>query len=75
MELPAEVLIHNAQLGMKGSRGTLLQIAPEGYFEVNCKFGEKHHRVLLPVEGTVLISQEPEPPKAEGLEIERYGEP
>lgn len=71
MELPADVLIHNEQLGMKGSRGRLIAVSGEGYYEVNCAFGEKIHRVLLPIRSTVLIAREPEPPPVENLEIER----
>lgn len=74
MELPAEVLIHNELLGMKGSRGMLLQVSSHGYYELNCRFGEKSHRVLLPISSTILIHREPEPTPVEGLEIERYGE-
>lgn len=73
MDVPAEVLIHNAVVGMKGKEGTLLQIHPQGYYELNCRFGERLHRMLLPVEGTVLIAQEVEEtvtPPAEA-EIER----
>jgi hypothetical protein len=71
MELPAEVLIHNEQLGMKGAPGNLIAISDYGYYELNCTFGEKVHRVLLPVGGTALIAREPEAPPVEGLEIER----
>jgi len=71
MELPAEVLIHNDQLGMKGTPGTLLQVDQHGYYELNCRFGGSTHRVLLPIERTALIAKEPEPPPAEGLEIVR----
>lgn len=71
MELPAEVLIHNEQLNMKGTQGTLLTVSPHGYYEVDCKFGEKIHRVLLPIERTALIHRNPEPPREAALEIER----
>lgn len=70
MEYPSEVLIHNEQLNMKGAQGTLIGVS-QGYYEVNCRFGGNVHRVLLPVDRTALISKEAEPPKAEGLEIER----
>ena len=56
MELPAEVLIHNELLGVKGGEGTLLQVSPDGYYEINCAFGERVHRTLFPIQGTVLIS-------------------
>ena len=71
MELPTEILIHNSLLGVKGARGTLLAISPHGYYEVNMKFGERLHRVLLPIETTVLISQEAEEAGATQLEVER----
>lgn len=60
MDLPAEVLIHNALLGMKGKEATLLQIHPEGYYELNCHFGEKLHRMYLPISDTALIYRFPE---------------
>lgn len=72
MEVPAEVLIHNEILGVKGSRGTLLAVSPHGFYEVNLRFGERLHRVLLPVVGTVVIGQQPEEALPnEGFEIER----
>jgi hypothetical protein len=71
MELPAEVLIHNRQLGLKGGSGTLLNISDLGFFEVNLVFGENVHRVLLPIAETVLISRAAEERPGESLEIER----
>ncbi|HEV7515757.1 MAG TPA: hypothetical protein VGR07_05600 [Thermoanaerobaculia bacterium] len=71
MELPAEVLIHNETLGVKGGKGTLLQVS-DGYYEINCVFGERLHRTLFPIQGTVLISREPEQTVGgEAMEIER----
>jgi hypothetical protein len=72
MELPAEVLIHNAVLGMKGSPGTLLQISSNRYYEANVRFGERVHRVLLPIDSTAMIAAVPEEPaSADAIEIER----
>jgi hypothetical protein len=71
MELPAQVLIHNQVLGMKGSKGILLQISESGYYLCNCNFGEKTHRILLPIDNTVLIVQAPEESFEEVLEVER----
>ncbi len=71
MELPAEVVIHNTQLGMKGGHGRLLRICREGYYEVNIALGENLHRALLPVGDTVLIAKEPEDPGAQAVEVER----
>jgi hypothetical protein len=72
MEVPAEVMIHNETVGMKGSRGTLLQIHPHGYYEANVKFGERLHRVLLPIDRTVIIAQAAEEAvETDEVEIER----
>ncbi len=73
MDLPANVLIHNQLLGIKGGKGTLVAVNPHGYFEARCGFGGKTHRVLFPIQGTVIIFSEPEPePELEpGIEIER----
>ena len=60
MELPAEVLIHNDVLGLKGTKARLLTVASEGYYELNLSFGDRVHRVLLPVRGTVVIAAEAE---------------
>jgi hypothetical protein len=70
MELPTEVLIHNEILGIKGGKGTLLQVS-DGFYEVNCAFGERVHRTLFPIETTVLISREPEDATRSDVEIER----
>ena len=60
MDLPAEVLIHNAVCGMKGTQGTLLRISADGYYEVNGHFGDNIHRILLPIQDTVLIARDAE---------------
>ena len=71
METPRDVLIHNELLGIKGSRGTLLDISPHGCYEVNLKFGENLHRVLLPIAHTVVIQAEPEAAGGPSIEVER----
>ena len=71
MELPAEVLIHNETLGVKGGKAALLQVS-DGYYEINCFFGERLHRTLFPIQGAVVISREPEQTVGgEAMEIER----
>lgn len=71
MELHTEVLIHNETLGVKGGKGVLIQVSPDGYYEINCVFGERVHRTLFPIHGTVLISREPEDTTRLDMEIER----
>lgn len=70
MEMPAAVLIHNDQLGMKGKEGTLLAIQPDGYYVVSASFGSSDHRMYLPIASTVLIAADPEEEWTEGVEIE-----
>jgi hypothetical protein len=67
---PVEVLIHNTIVGMKGEEGTLLQIG-DGYYELNCRFGGSIHRILLPIQHTVLIAKQQEERFATDFEIER----
>ena len=73
MELPLAVLIHNEQLGLKGSTGSLIQIYPEGFYLVVTTFGSKLHKVQLPIDQTILIHEEAEEEALEGesIEIER----
>jgi hypothetical protein len=72
MEVPAEVMIHNELLNMRGSKATLLTVSAHGYYEVNVQFGDLLHRVLLPIAETVLIWQQSEEVVAGGeFEIER----
>ena len=71
MDLPAEVQVHNELVGLKGGKATLVAVSPHGFYEVNLTFGENIHRVLLPVQATVVIFREPEPQFEPGIEIER----
>ena len=71
MELPTTVLIHNEILGIKGSRADLLNISPHGFFEVNLQFGDNVHRVLLPIQSTIVIGQDAEVAADERIEVER----
>lgn len=72
MELPNEVMVHNEQLGLKGASGVLLQISPEGYYELNVRFGERVHRVLLPIASTRITAQAAEVTvEGAAMEIER----
>ncbi len=71
IDLPAECLIHNEQLGLKGTEGLLLQISESGFFLVSCKFGDAPHRVLLPVQDTIIILEHPEEVIVDAVEVER----
>lgn len=71
MDLPAQVLLHNEVLGLKGGKGTLIAVDARGFYEVKISFGEKIHRVLLPIAESVVIFREPEPQYVIESEIER----
>jgi hypothetical protein len=73
MELPVPVMIHNEQLGLKGTKGSLIQVYPEGFYLVTTTFGSKQHKVQLPIHQTILIHAEAEEETlaGESLEIER----
>ncbi len=71
MDLPAEVLLHNALLGIKGGKGSLIAVSPQGFYEVKIKFGEHVHRVFLPIAETVVIIRDPEVSYLIEDEIER----
>ena len=71
MELPTEVMVHNELVGFKGNKGVLLRIASEGFYELNVAFGERIHRVMLPIGSTVLIGAEAETAVPADFEIER----
>ena len=71
IDLPVDCLIHNSQLGFKATPGSLLQISESGFFMVSCLFGDKPHRVLLPIQETVLILEQVEDVVVDAIEIER----
>lgn len=71
MDLPADVLIHNQLLGIKGGKGQLIAVSPHGYYEVKLSFGGNLHRVLLPIGETIIIFRDPEPSYVVEAEIER----
>ncbi len=71
MEVPTDVLVHNPTLNLKGTKAGLVRISDEGYYEMNVPFGEKVHRVLLPIAETVVIQLEPEDTGTPDFEIER----
>lgn len=71
MEPPVEVLIHNELLGVKGREGTLVAVNPSGFYEVTTSFGDRPHRILLPIAGTVLIAKDAEEDWQADVELER----
>ena len=54
-----KVFIYNELLGVKGAPGVLHEINEKGYYIAVLKVKENRHRVLLPIDSTVLIYSEP----------------
>jgi hypothetical protein len=71
METPTEVMVHCELMGLKGTRGRLLGVSPQGFYEVNLQFGDKVHRTLLPVGHTVVIAAEAEENPGLVTDVER----
>ncbi len=71
MDLQTQIRVYNDALGVKGAKGKLLQIHPEGYYEVALEVKERYHQALLPINGTVLLAAEPLT-EIESVAVERY---
>lgn len=54
-----KVFIYNEILGLKGTAGFLHEVNAKGYYVTVIRIKEKRHRVLLPVQSTVIIYSEP----------------
>ena len=71
MDLPAEVQIQNEFLGAKGTKAILIAVHSDGYYEVKRLYNGKTHRILLPIQNTVVIFLQPDAEFEVGVEIER----
>jgi hypothetical protein len=71
MDPQTQVKVFNEALGVKGTKGKLLQIHEEGYYEVVLEVNQKPHKALLPIHGTVLLAAEPMV-ETESVPVERY---
>lgn len=70
IEREAAVRIYNETLGAKGTKGTLIRVAAEGFFEVIIESQGKDYTALLPIGSTVILAMEPEEEVAP-IEVER----
>ncbi|HUP64576.1 MAG TPA: hypothetical protein VM557_04785 [Thermoanaerobaculia bacterium] len=71
MEIPSRVSVFNKTLEIKGKPGMLVAVSESGYFEVNLQVQERNHTVLLPINETVLIFNDPIPDIPTDFEVER----
>jgi len=71
IEREASIRIYNELLGAKGSKGKLVRVASEGFFEVAIDYQDGPHTTLLPIASTVIVAAEPEVVVAELDGVER----
>lgn len=71
MDIPSKVYVTCAVADLKQVAGTLISISPNGYYEVNLKFGTNTHAMLLPIDQTSVVAQEPVLTPPPGFELER----
>ena len=63
--------IYPLYYGLKGGKGVLVALSSHGFYETKIQFGKNNHRVLLPIEDTVIIFREAEVDYATDMEVER----
>jgi hypothetical protein len=59
IEREALVRVYSDALGVKGTKGRLVRVAPEGFYEITIESGGKNYTGLLPISSTVILSWEP----------------
>jgi hypothetical protein len=70
IEREAAIRIYNETLGAKGSKGRLVRVADEGFFEVTIENQGKSFTALLPIASTVIVAVDAEEEVAP-IEVER----
>ncbi len=71
MELPSKVLVYTQIMEQSPIAGTLVDIRPEGCYELRLASQGKLHQVLLPISQTGIVFAEPEPDVIPEENIER----
>ncbi len=59
IEREALVRVYSDVLGVKGTKGCLVRVAPEGFYEITIESGGRNYTGLLPISSTVILSWEP----------------
>lgn len=70
IEREGAIRIYNEALGAKGTKGKLVRVTPEGFFEVTMEVQGKNYTALLPVASTVVLAFDPEE-EVQAIEVER----
>jgi hypothetical protein len=58
IDAAAAIKIYNEALGVKGAKGRMVRVAPEGFYEVKLESGGKYYTTLLPIQSTVILNAE-----------------
>jgi hypothetical protein len=64
------IRIYNETLGAKGTKGRLVRVAAEGFYEVIIESQGKDYTALLPIHSTVVLAVDAEEEVA-AIEVER----
>jgi hypothetical protein len=48
--------VYSDVLGVKGTKGRLVRVASEGFYELTIESGGKNYTALLPITSTVLLA-------------------
>ncbi len=59
IEKEALIRVYSDALGLKGTKGRLVRVAEEGFYEVTIESGGKEYTGLLPIASTVILAWEP----------------
>lgn len=59
IEREAGVRIYSDVLGTKGTKGRLVRVAQEGFYELLIESGGRDYTALLPIGNTVLVAADP----------------
>ncbi len=70
IEREAAIRIYNEVLGAKGTKGRLVRVSDEGFYEVTIETQGRSYTTLLPISSTVIMAFDPEE-QVEPVEVER----
>ena len=70
IEREAAIKVYSETLGVKGAKGRLVRVSPEGFYEVILESNGRFYTSLLPIPSTVILAAEPEEEVAT-IEVER----
>ena len=70
IEREAAIKVYSETLGVKGAKGRLVRVSPEGFYEVILESNGRFYTSLLPIQSTVILAAEPEEEVAT-IEVER----